>query len=112
MQLCEQWRSTSELLARLRLEQDDPAEAIRVLAPVAASAPLRESVIELLMRARYAAGEQATALRTYDRFRRDVGQQAGLEPSPRLVELERAIARHVVGPTSDAVTRRVSGDPR
>jgi DNA-binding SARP family transcriptional activator/tetratricopeptide (TPR) repeat protein len=68
-----------------------PRDAIPGLEAAVALHPLREHLWGLLMLARYQSGQQAEALRTFERARRAVIDQLGLEPSASLRELERAI---------------------
>jgi YVTN family beta-propeller protein len=56
-----------------------------------AEEPLRERFRELLMLALYRAGRQAEALEVYQAARRALVAELGIEPGPRLQELERAI---------------------
>lgn len=56
------------------------------------------------MLALYRAGRQADALEVYQRARRALMQELGLEPGPRLQELEREILNH--DPKLDATSRR------
>ncbi|AXX31819.1 transcriptional regulator, SARP family [Actinosynnema pretiosum subsp. pretiosum] len=56
--------------------------------------PLHEQVCARLMRALYETGRQADALGLYRRTRAALIGQLGLEPSPRLRELEHAILNH------------------
>jgi len=55
--------------------------------------PLHEGLIGALMRALYGAGRQADALDVYRRTRQTFDTELGIEPSPFLRELERAILR-------------------
>jgi YVTN family beta-propeller protein len=55
--------------------------------------PVRERLREQLMLALYRAGRQAEALEVYRDGRALLVEQLGLDPSPRLQELERAILR-------------------
>lgn len=56
--------------------------------------PLRERPRGQLMLALYRAGRQAEALELYAATRRMLREELGLEPSPRLQELQREILRH------------------
>jgi DNA-binding SARP family transcriptional activator len=55
--------------------------------------PLRERLRGQLILALYRAGRQAEALETYRETRRVLVEELGIEPSPELKELERAILR-------------------
>jgi DNA-binding response OmpR family regulator len=55
---------------------------------------LRERLWELLMLALYRSGRQPDALRAFQDLRARLGEELGLDPSPGLVELERAIVAH------------------
>jgi DNA-binding SARP family transcriptional activator len=53
--------------------------------------PLRESAHRVVIEAHLAEGNAAEAIRQYDLFRRLLGSKLGLEPSPRMHELMRAV---------------------
>jgi DNA-binding SARP family transcriptional activator/streptogramin lyase len=59
-----------------------------------AAYPYREALRAQLMLALYRSGRQAEALDTYRRARRAFSEELGIEPGPRLQELERAILHH------------------
>ncbi|MGI5488513.1 BTAD domain-containing putative transcriptional regulator [Microtetraspora malaysiensis] len=79
---------------RLDLELAAGHDILPELGPLADAHPLRESVQGLLMRALYAAGRQAEALETYDRTRRALAGELGVDPSATLAELHVAVLRH------------------
>jgi DNA-binding SARP family transcriptional activator len=56
--------------------------------------PLRERFTAQLMLALYRCGRQSRALRAYDRTRRHLLDELGLDPSPELVRLQAAILAH------------------
>jgi YVTN family beta-propeller protein len=64
------------------------------LEALAAQNPYRERLRAQLILALYRAGRQAEALEEYRRARETFVAELGIEPSPRLQELERAILRH------------------
>jgi DNA-binding SARP family transcriptional activator len=67
--------------------------------------PLREHRLELLMTALTRAGRHADALAAYQRARRHLAEELGLEPSPRLRDLERAVLAHEpLEPSTGAVS--------
>jgi len=76
-----------------QLELGEHGEAIRVLEGLIAAHPLRERLRGQLILALYRAGRQAEALETYRETRRVLVDELGIEPSPELRELERAILR-------------------
>jgi predicted ATPase/DNA-binding SARP family transcriptional activator len=73
--------------ARLRLGED----VIGELDAAVATAPYREGLWELLITALYRGGRQADALAAYQRMRTRLADELGLEPGPRLKEIERQI---------------------
>ncbi len=71
-----------------------PSEAADVLRPLLRDEPTREDAVAQFMRASYEAGRQTDALAAYAELRRVSREEFGLEPSPRLAELELAILDH------------------
>src|SRR5215203_6677230 len=68
-------------------------ELIGELEALVAEHPLRERLRGCLMTALYRSGRQAEALDAYQNARRALVDELGIEPSPALQELERAILR-------------------
>jgi DNA-binding SARP family transcriptional activator len=73
--------------------------------------PLHEGLVGALMRALYGAGRQADALDAYRTTRQRFDTELGIEPSPFLRELERAILRQdpelAVEPPADGSLRSI-----
>ena len=69
-------------------------ELIGELEPFHEKNPLRERPVGQLMLALYRAGRSADALRTFERFRRMLGEELGIDPSPELCRLEEQILLH------------------
>ena len=69
-------------------------ELIGELGALVGEHPLRERLRGCLVLALYRAGRQAEALEAYRAARRALVDDLGIEPSPDLAELERAILRH------------------
>ena len=88
----------------LRIEADlalgRHGELVPELEALVREQPLRERLRAALMRALYASGRQAEALETYRQTRAQLVDTLGIEPSPALQELERAILRQ--DPSLDA----------
>ena len=78
--------------ARLRLGHD--AEIIGELDAAVATWPFQEGLWELLITALYRVGRQADALATYQRVRRQLADELGLDPGPALQLLEQRILVH------------------
>jgi predicted ATPase/DNA-binding SARP family transcriptional activator len=77
----------SRLAGRLR----DGDDVVLELEAAVVAAPYQEGLWELLITALYRAGRQADALAAYQRVRERLDDDLGLEPGPRLKELERQI---------------------
>ncbi len=72
----------------------DHETVVTELQGLVARYPTRERLRGLLMLALYRSGRQIDALEAYRQGRRTLGEELGLEPDPRLRELEQAILRH------------------
>jgi DNA-binding SARP family transcriptional activator len=77
--------------ADLALGRD--SDVVAELEGLVAEHPLREGLRARLMLALYRCGRQADALAAYQATRRALIEELGIEPSPRLRELEQAILR-------------------
>ena len=75
------------------LQTGGPSDAIPELERLNEEYPLRERLWALRMRALYGAGRQAEALAAYERVRKLLDEELGIEPGAELRELERAILR-------------------
>ena len=76
------------------LESGGGPELVAELSALVAHHPLRERLRAHLILALYRSDRQAEALEAYRETRRMLDEELGLEPSPTLRELERAILRH------------------
>jgi DNA-binding SARP family transcriptional activator/streptogramin lyase len=79
------------------------ADLIPELEALVSANPLRERPVGQLMVALYRAGRQSDALDAYQRARRRLSEELGLEPGPQLQEIERRILTHdpeLAGPPS------------
>ncbi|MFF1688849.1 MULTISPECIES: BTAD domain-containing putative transcriptional regulator [unclassified Streptomyces] len=91
--LAEQRLSVLEDQAEARLEAQDHALLAGELADLVARHPLRERLRAAQMRALYAAGRQSEALASYDDLRCRLVEELGVDPSPELARLHRALLR-------------------
>lgn len=73
-----------EELARRLLRLGRPERAIAPLRAAVAAEPHRERLVSLLMTAFSRAGRQAEALELYDRTRRSLADELGVDPGPEL----------------------------
>jgi predicted ATPase/DNA-binding SARP family transcriptional activator len=77
--------------ARLAACLRDGGDVVGALEAELEAAPYQEGLWELLITALYRAGRQADALAAYQRVRARLDDDLGLEPGPRLKDLERQI---------------------
>jgi len=85
------------------------ADAVPDLERFASEQPLRERPAELLMLALYRSGRQAEALAAYDRVRRRLSDELGIEPGQAIRELHEQILRQ--DPALGATDRRPAMRP-
>jgi predicted ATPase/DNA-binding SARP family transcriptional activator len=83
--------SLLEIEAESLVRSGRAAEAVGSLEALRVDDPLRERTIEWLMRAYVSIGRKTDALDAYRILREELVNQRGLDPSPELRELERAI---------------------
>ena len=100
--------SAMERRSELYLAAGSPTLAVTEAQKAIEAAPLGENPHVLLMRGLYACGRTTKALRHFQDYRELLSREVGLEPSDRLAELDRSIAR------GDAVepapgTQRIAG---
>ncbi|MBO3749858.1 AAA family ATPase [Streptosporangiaceae bacterium NEAU-GS5] len=82
-----------ERAAALAIDLGEPAQAGEYATAAAAAEPLREAAALTLVRALAAAGDQAAALAHFDRYRRTIADELGLDPSPAAMELRQIVLR-------------------
>lgn len=88
----EEWRlQLLESRMDIDLEQGCHAEVVSELTALTAAHPLRERLRELLMLALYRSGRQAEALAVYADTRRLLADELGVDPRPRMQELQQQI---------------------
>ena len=80
-----------EVRAEQRLAQGQIDDLVAELTALADAEPLRERPRALLMAALAATGRHAEALRAYDDFRRLLGDELGIDPSPALTAQHAAL---------------------
>ncbi|MGK5671652.1 BTAD domain-containing putative transcriptional regulator [Micromonospora sp. URMC 106] len=91
--LGEQRLTALEDLAEARLALGEHTLLAGELTDLVGEHPWRERLRAAHLRALYGSGRQREALAAYERFRRDLRDELGLDPGPELVELHRAILR-------------------
>ena len=90
--LTEEWLEAVELSLERSIETD-PGSSVGRLTGLVADYPFREGLWALLMIALYRSGRQAEALDTYRRARTLLVEELGVEPGPRLRDLEQLVLR-------------------
>lgn len=88
--LIERWLGAVELDLERRVD-GDPAATVGRLTELTARHPYREGLWALLLLALYRSGRQADALAAYRTARTNLVEELGVEPGPRLQELESMI---------------------
>ncbi len=83
-----------ELRFDARLGMGHAAELISGLETLSRQNPYRERPVAQLMTALYRSGRQAEALRAFERHRRALVEELGIDPSPELRRLEEQILLH------------------
>ena len=89
--LVESWVGVVELDVGLRVAGGDGAAVVGELTELTSRHPFREGLWALLMIALYRAGRQADALAAFARCRTGLVEGLGVDPGPRLRDLEAAI---------------------
>jgi WD40 repeat protein/DNA-binding SARP family transcriptional activator/energy-coupling factor transporter ATP-binding protein EcfA2 len=92
-----------ELLVDAQLRSGRQTEVLPRARTMVKAAPMRERRWALLAIAQYRAGNQAEALRTLHELKTVLVQQLGIDPSPEVLDLEKAILRQdpaILGRTS------------
>ncbi|HEY0496574.1 MAG TPA: BTAD domain-containing putative transcriptional regulator [Kutzneria sp.] len=92
------WVDVQELRCSALLAVGRPDEAIIDLSRLAAANPLRERLHELLMIAQHRSGRTAEARQTYDRVRRTLNDELGIDPGRGLREAYALLERPAVVP--------------
>lgn len=81
------------VLGECHLKRGDPARAARAATEAIALGPIREASHRLSMRALAAAGEKGRAAEAFERCRRVLADELGVDPSPQTRELLVTILR-------------------
>jgi predicted ATPase/DNA-binding SARP family transcriptional activator len=97
-----------EVRAERRLAEGAGADIVPELARLVDEHPMREQPVSLLMQALATAGRRVEALRAYDDFRRRLGDELGIDPSPMLGAQHDALLREGL-PRSPTTSARFSG---
>jgi DNA-binding SARP family transcriptional activator/pimeloyl-ACP methyl ester carboxylesterase len=93
LRLEEARRTAVERLGDALLAGGRPADAVLLLEPFVADQPLREGARATLMRALHRQGRTSEALDHYQAYRRHIGEELGIEPSPTMQALQVELLR-------------------
>jgi predicted ATPase/DNA-binding winged helix-turn-helix (wHTH) protein len=91
-------REVTDALVGCAIEAGRADEVLALATDSVAADPLREPALLLLMRTLAANGQAADALAAGRRYRHQLADETGLDPSPGLRDLERDIAGGAAGP--------------
>ncbi len=97
--------SAAETLADAHARRGRAGRDVALLEELAALDPLRESLALRLVTALYAAGRQADALAAFERCRRSLAEQLGIDPAPPLRRVHAAVLAQEAPTTAAAVSR-------
>lgn len=109
LSVAEERMAAREYLAELRIALGEPAAATADLLELTRSAPLREHAAELLIRALHDSGRRADALAEFDRARRALRDELGVDPTQRMRDLHKAILGDHVPRQLPALARYFTG---
>jgi DNA-binding SARP family transcriptional activator len=93
---------TVEDLMETELDLERDASLAGQLEALVAQHPRRERLVGQLMRALYAAGRQSEALDAFQRLRRELDDEVGIDPGPELQDLQLKILRQSLPTSSSA----------
>lgn len=82
-----------ETLAARMIDDDRPLDAVDIALDAVLAEPLRESAQLLLIRAHLAAGNRAAAMAQFERVRRLLADELGVDPSRELLDLVDPVRR-------------------
>jgi DNA-binding SARP family transcriptional activator/tetratricopeptide (TPR) repeat protein len=104
------WLQATRALVETRLALGEHAQLVVELERLTGDHPFDEQIHGQFVLALYRAGRQADALAAYQRLRRTLGADLGIDPSQPLRDLEAAILRQdpALDPTPPAVTAAVT----
>ncbi|MDA0566424.1 AfsR/SARP family transcriptional regulator [Streptomonospora sp. S1-112] len=111
VRLAESRRGVELDLLTLRLDLHGADSVLPDIEAAAAREPHAERPVELLMRALAGAGRQADALAAYDRLRRALADDLGIDPSPQIQRLHVRLLRGELTAPAPPAPRRETPPP-